>query len=98
MTTLDFTVSRVTANSMEPRGAWAEVAPDGRLEVHASHQSPFALRNGMANGNFGIAPTEIRVLAADVGGSFGMKSGVQAEYALIAWAARRLASKPPRPS
>ena len=28
--------------------------------------------------------------AGDVGGSFGMKSGVQAEYALVAWAARKL--------
>ena len=52
---LDFTVSRVTANSMEPRGAWACIAADGRIEVHASHQSPFALRNGMASGNFQIA-------------------------------------------
>ena len=60
------------------------------MVVHAAHQSPYNLRNGMANGNFNIKPTEIRVLAADVGGSFGMKSGVQAEYALVAWAARRL--------
>jgi carbon-monoxide dehydrogenase large subunit len=90
VTTLDFTVSRVTANSMEPRGAWAEVAADGRLEVHASHQSPFALRNGMASGNFGCAPTDIRVVPGDVGGSFGMKSGVHLEPVLVAWAARRL--------
>jgi aerobic carbon-monoxide dehydrogenase large subunit len=90
VTTLDFTVSRVTANSMEPRGAWARVAEDGRLEVHASHQSPFALRNGMASGNFRIPPTDIRVLPGDVGGSFGMKSGVHLESVLVAWAARRL--------
>ncbi|HVY18397.1 MAG TPA: xanthine dehydrogenase family protein molybdopterin-binding subunit [Rhodopila sp.] len=90
VTTLDFCVSRVTANSMEPRGAWAEVAADGRLEVHASHQSPFALRNGMASGNFGCAPTDIRVVPGDVGGSFGMKSGVHLEPVLVAWAARRL--------
>src|SRR5271165_278302 len=87
---LQFTVSRVTANTMEPRGAWADVGADGRMVVHAAHQSPYNLRNGMANGNFNIKPTDIRVLAVDVGGSFGMKSGVQAEYVLIAWAARRL--------
>jgi carbon-monoxide dehydrogenase large subunit len=75
---------------MEPRGAWAEIGPDGRLVVHASHQSPFALRNGMANGNFKVAPTDIRVLAEDVGGSFGMKSGIHQEVVLVAWAARRL--------
>jgi aerobic carbon-monoxide dehydrogenase large subunit len=90
VTTLDFTVSRVTANSMEPRGAWACVAADGRIELHASHQSPFSLRNGMASGNFQIAPTDIRVVPGDVGGSFGMKSGVHLESVLVAWAARRL--------
>ncbi|OJW27709.1 MAG: hypothetical protein BGO51_20205 [Rhodospirillales bacterium 69-11] len=90
VTTLDFGVSRVTANSMEPRGAWAEIGPDGRMVVHASHQSPHQLRNGLASGPFGVAPTDIRVLAEDVGGSFGMKSGVHQEVALVAWAARRL--------
>lgn len=90
VTKLTFSVSRVTAASMEPRGAWAEVGRDGRIEVHAAHQSPFNLRNGMANGNFKVKPTDIRVLVDDVGGSFGMKSGVQAEYALICWLARKL--------
>ena len=68
---------------MEPRGAWAEIDGDGRMVVHAAHQSPFNLRNGMANGNFNIKPTDIRVLCEDVGGSFGMKSGVQPEYVLV---------------
>ncbi len=90
VTKLEFTVSRVTANTMEPRGAWAEIGPDGRMVVHASNQSPFNLRNGMANGNFNIPPTEIRVLPGDVGGSFGMKSGVHGEVVLVAWAARKL--------
>ncbi|HEY7578139.1 MAG TPA: xanthine dehydrogenase family protein molybdopterin-binding subunit [Acetobacteraceae bacterium] len=87
---LQFSVSRVTAASMEPRAAWADIEADGRVMVHASHQSPYNLRNGMANGNFNIKRTDLRVLTADVGGSFGMKSGVQPEYALVAWAARRL--------
>ena len=90
VTKLEFSVSRVTANTMEPRGAWAEIGPDGRMVVHASNQSPFNLRNGMANGNFNIPPTDIRVLPGDVGGSFGMKSGVHQEVVLVAWAARRL--------
>jgi carbon-monoxide dehydrogenase large subunit len=90
VTTLDFTVSRVTANSMEPRGAWAQIAEDGRIELHASHQSPFGLRNAIAASNFQIPPTDIRVLPGDVGGSFGMKAGVHLESVLVAWAARRL--------
>ena len=87
---LQFFVSRVTANSMEPRGAWAEVGADGRLVLHASIQSPYPLRNGLAQNNFKLEPKEIRVLPGDVGGSFGMKSGVQQEYALVCWAARKL--------
>src|SRR5580698_1162211 len=86
---LKFSVSRVTANSMEPRGACAEIGPDGRMVVHASNQSPFNLRNGMANGIFNIPPTDIRVIPGDVGGSFGMKSGVHVEVVLVAWASRK---------
>jgi carbon-monoxide dehydrogenase large subunit len=89
VTKLEFSVSRVTANSMEPRGAWSEIGPDGRMVVHASNQSPFNLRNGMANGNFNIKPTDIRVIPGDVGGSFGMKSGVHLEVVLVSWASRK---------
>src|SRR4051794_15476714 len=89
VTTLDFSVSRVNANTMEPRGAWARVAEDGRIELHASNQSPFNLRNGIAGPIFGLANTDIRVLPGDVGGSFGMKSGVHLEPILVAWAARK---------
>jgi len=87
---LQFTVSRVSANSMEPRGAWAELGADGRLVLHPSIQSPYPLRNGLAQNNLNLAPKDIQVLVGDVGGSFGMKSGVQQEYALVCWAARKL--------
>jgi len=90
VTKLEFTVSRVTANTMEPRGVWAEIGPDGRPVVHAAHQSPFNLRNGMANGNFNVKPTDIRVIPGDVGGSFGMKSGVHVEEVFVTWAAKKL--------
>jgi carbon-monoxide dehydrogenase large subunit len=90
VTHLDFTVSRVTANSMEPRGAWAEPGPDGRLLLYPSIQSPYPLRNGIAQNVLKIASEDIHVLVGDVGGSFGMKSGVQQEYALVCWAARKL--------
>jgi aerobic carbon-monoxide dehydrogenase large subunit len=86
---LQFTVSRVTANSMEPRGAWAEVGADGRIVLHPSIQSPYPLRNGLAQNHFKLEPKQIQVLVGDVGGSFGMKSGVQQEYALVCWAARK---------
>ncbi len=88
VTRLQFGVSRVTANAMEPRNALARIAPDGRLEVTASHQNPHALRGGIAN-TVGQPPDRVHVTIGDVGGSFGMKSGLHQEVALVAWAARR---------
>ncbi len=90
VTRLQFGVSRVTANSMEPRNALARIAPDGRLEVTASHQNPHSLRTGIAQA-IGEAPDKVHVKIGDVGGSFGMKSGVHQEVALTAWAAHKFA-------
>ncbi len=89
VTKLDFTISRVTANSLEPRVALASVAADGRLSVSASHQSPFALRGGLAQ-SFQEEPSRVHVTIGDVGGSFGMKAGLHQEVVLVAWAARKL--------
>jgi carbon-monoxide dehydrogenase large subunit len=82
-------VSRVTACSMEPRGALGLVDDGGRLVLHASNQSPFAMRPTLA-GLFKVEASMVRILAGDVGGSFGMKSGVYPEDVLVLWAARRL--------
>lgn len=86
---LDSHVTRVTACSMETRGAVGRVETDGRLVLHVSHQSPYGLRGTIA-GMFGIKPEQVRVVVGDVGGSFGMKAGVYAEDVLVLWAARKL--------
>ncbi len=85
---LDSHVSRVLPNSMEPRGCVAEVS-DGRLVLHASTQSPHAMKGALA-GIFGVEPAEVRVIARDVGGSFGMKIGAYIEDILCVFAARAL--------
>jgi aerobic carbon-monoxide dehydrogenase large subunit len=81
-------VSRVNANSLEPRGVLALVET-GRIVVHTSNQGPWALRTGLA-AMLNIPADQVRIVAGDVGGSFGMKSGVYPEDVLIPWAARRL--------
>lgn len=82
-------VTRVTACSLEPRGALGLVDDGGRYVLHASNQSPFALKPLVA-AMLKVEPANVRVLAADVGGSFGMKSGAYPEDILVLWAARRL--------
>jgi carbon-monoxide dehydrogenase large subunit len=84
-------ISRVTANTMEPRVALGEIEPDGRIRITAAHQSPHQLRNALANNIFKVAPEDIHVTIAEVGGSFGMKSGLHVEVVLCGWAARKLA-------
>jgi aerobic carbon-monoxide dehydrogenase large subunit len=81
-------VSRVNANSLEPRGVLALVDDTGRIVVHASHQGPWGLRAGLA-GMLKLPADKIRIIAGDIGGSFGMKTGVSPEDVLVPWAARR---------
>ncbi|HSG95680.1 MAG TPA: xanthine dehydrogenase family protein molybdopterin-binding subunit [Afifellaceae bacterium] len=90
VTTLDLTVSRVVAATLEPRAALGECDAGGRLVLTTSTQGPYPLRNRLAADVFQIDPSRIRVIAPDVGGSFGMKSGVYREDAIVLWAARRL--------
>ncbi len=82
--------NRISANSLEMRAALAEVDPrDGRLTLHTSTQAPHTVRGEVA-GALGLPETQVRVLAPDVGGGFGMKGGVYPEDVLVAWAARRV--------
>lgn len=89
VTRLDYGVSRVAACPMEPRVIVVRPHADGRLEIHAATQTPYALRNGIAK-LIGLEPSWIRVVAGDVGGAFGMKADVAREDGLVCWAARRL--------
>ena len=82
-------VSRVAALSLEPRGALGRVDEAGRLVLHASNQSPHILKGALAN-LLKVPADQVRVVAKDVGGSFGMKSGAYPEDVLVLYAARKL--------
>ena len=88
VTRAEIDVTRVIAAPLEPRVATGAVE-EGRLVLRTSHQGPYALREQLA-GAFGVAAADIRVIAEDVGGSFGMKAGLSREDVLVLWAARRL--------
>ncbi len=91
VTKLDFVVTRVAAAPLEPRAAVGEYdRRSGRYTLYTGTQHPHALRTQLAEGIFKVPQTQLHVLTGDVGGSFGMKSGVYPEVVLVLWAARRL--------
>ena len=86
-----FVVSRVAANTMEPRGVVADydVGRD-HFTIYACQQRPFVWRTMMTKHIFKVPETQMTVIAGDVGGSFGMKGGLYPEVPLAAWAAKRV--------
>lgn len=84
---LEVVNQRVVALSIEPRSVLAWVAEDGRLTLRMSSQMPSGVRNSLANDILGIPREQVRVTVGDVGGGFGMKTGIYPEDAATAWAA-----------
>src|SRR5947209_6053282 len=90
VTRLPFVVSRVAVAPMEPRAAVGEY--DRRTErytLHTGIQGPHGTRTLLA-ATLGVEQNRVRVVSADVGGSFGMRSGLYPEMVLVLWAAKRL--------
>ena len=81
---------RVTANSMEPRAALAyRDTLDGRFTLCSSAQEPHGVKEVVSR-VLGVSQLNIRVVAMDVGGAFGMKGQVYPEEPLVLWAAIKL--------
>ncbi|MEM6590211.1 MAG: xanthine dehydrogenase family protein molybdopterin-binding subunit, partial [Pseudomonadota bacterium] len=80
--------NRIIANSMEPRGCYAE--PEGdRLHVAINGQGVWVQKSQLARA-LGVDAETLRVTNPDVGGGFGMKGMFYPEYPVIAHAARHL--------
>ena len=83
-------VNRVTAAAMEPRGALADYNPaDERYTIYTTLQRTHAYRAELAH-IIGVPESRVRVVAGDIGGSFGMKSAIYNEVALVLLAAKML--------
>ena len=88
---LDLLNQRLAPASIEPRVVMAEPEADtGRLLVTLSSQMPTAVRDGIANHLPGLTKEQVRVQVGDVGGGFGMKTGLYPEDLVVAHAARSL--------
>jgi aerobic carbon-monoxide dehydrogenase large subunit len=82
---------RQNATPLEARAAHAAFDPvSGRTTLTCATQMPHLLRTAIAD-ILGFAEADLRVVAPDVGGGFGQKMSLPAEYAVLVWLARRLA-------
>ncbi|MBY0332961.1 MAG: xanthine dehydrogenase family protein molybdopterin-binding subunit [Acetobacteraceae bacterium] len=89
VTRLDFRVTRVSANPMEPRnalGSWDPV--DERWTLVTGTQLPHVMRNEIAEHALGVQTHRLRIISPDVGGGFGMKESPFQEYVLCLYGAR----------
>jgi aerobic carbon-monoxide dehydrogenase large subunit len=85
-----FASARVAALPLEGRACLAEWDDrDDQLVVHISTQVPHQVRSGIAQA-LGLPERQIRVIAPDVGGGFGLKCVVGREEVAVAAAALRL--------
>jgi len=88
---LDLVNQRVAPSPMEPRGLVAAIEPDtGRLVVRISSQMPTGIRTSLCEAIPGLTSENTRIVVGDVGGGFGMKTGINPEDIVVAYAAREL--------
>lgn len=80
---------RVAVVPMEPNSCAAVPDDDGHLTFYASTQMPHGLHAQLAKA-LGIERDRIRVVCPQVGGGFGGKAGLCAEYSAVAGAALAL--------
>ncbi|MFZ0196643.1 MAG: xanthine dehydrogenase family protein molybdopterin-binding subunit [Pseudolabrys sp.] len=84
-----FVINRVTAASMEPRGAVGVYLPaEDRYIIHSPVQRAHPYRSELAKQVLKVAESKVRVICIDVGGSFGMKTPVFNEAPLTLFASK----------
>lgn len=87
---LDTWIQRITGVPMEPRAAVARFDPEsGRFTLHAGSGGAVRLKTDLAK-MLDVPPERVRVLMDDIGGNFGTRGMIYPEFALVAWAARRV--------
>jgi carbon-monoxide dehydrogenase large subunit len=88
---VDLVNQRLIPAPMEPRSSLAIYDnATGRLEMRLSSQAPSTTRDTLCNEILGIPPESVRVVVGDVGGGFGMKTGLYPEDIVVAFLARKL--------
>jgi aerobic carbon-monoxide dehydrogenase large subunit len=84
-----FVVNRVTAATMEPRGCIGDYNPAAdHYTIYTTLQRTHAYRSELARQILKVPESKVRVVAGDIGGSFGMKSAIYNEVALVLLASK----------
>jgi len=87
--TLDLVNQRLAPSPIEPRAIVASFdAATGRITLRVSNQTPTGLRDSLCADVLGMPNDRVRVQVGDVGGGFGMKTGLYPEDVVLAWSAR----------
>ena len=82
--------NRLSPVSMEPRVAIGDYnAAEDYYTLYSASQNPHGFRMEMSH-VFHVAENQIRVVAPDVGGGFGLKGNPFPDDALVLWASRRI--------
>ena len=89
VTKLKLVNNRIVVNPMEPRAALAQYE-GGRFTLYVPSQGVFGMRGNIAQ-VLNVEPKDVHVITGNIGGSFGMKATVYAEYVCALHAARALA-------
>ncbi|MSP31783.1 MAG: xanthine dehydrogenase family protein molybdopterin-binding subunit [Pseudolabrys sp.] len=83
-----FTVNRVTAAAMEPRGAVGDYnKAEDRYTIYTPMQRPHPARTEFAK-LLKVPDSRLRIITGDTGGSFGMKSPIFNESPLVLLASK----------
>jgi carbon-monoxide dehydrogenase large subunit len=86
-----FVINRVTAACMEPRGCIGIFEPtEQRYTIYTTLQRTNVFQTELSQYVLKVPDNKIRVVCGDIGGSFGMKSAVYNEVALVLLAAKMI--------
>ena len=84
-----FVINRVTAATMEPRACIGDYnATDNHYTCYTTLQRAHVYRGELAKEVLKVPESNVRVVAGDIGGSFGMKSSITPEVGLVLLASK----------
>jgi carbon-monoxide dehydrogenase large subunit len=90
VTSIKTWIQRLTGVPMEPRAALgSHDAQTGRYTLFAGSGNVVRQKRELAH-ILGIEESMVRVVARDVGGNFGTRNAFYPEFAVLAWASRRI--------